>query len=199
MKTEFLTYGELDRAAELIIQGGAVACPTETVYGMLANALSEAAIEHVYEAKNRPETKPISVFVRDMRDAEKLCRDIPPLAYELSEKYWPGPLTMILRKRPDVPDILTAGGDTVGVRCPDSRAALELLRLTGLPLTGTSANKSGEPNVTTAEEAMRVFDGDIEAVITDPTPESNLPSTIVDLTGDRPRVLRQGAIEISEQ
>lgn len=194
MKTEILLPSETERAVNIILNNGTVGLPTETVWGICANGLSEEAIEAVYEAKGRPETKPISLFVSDMGMAEKLCTDIPEAAYKLAEVYWPGPLTMVLRKKPVVPDLLTAGGETVGLRCPKSTLALALVRMTGLPLTGTSANLSGEPNAMGYSEVMKYLGGRLDAVFCTEADCGGEPSTVVDLTGDKPVILRKGAV-----
>ena len=194
MKTEILSPAEITKAVDVIFNDGTVALPTETVWGICANGLSEAAIAAVYEAKGRPETKPMSLFVSDMDMAEKLCADIPAGAYALAEAFWPGPLTMVLKRKEIVPDVLTAGGKTVGLRCPESSLALALVRMTGLPLTGTSANLSGEPNAESFEEVIRCFDGKLNAVFRDDAPCGGLPSTVVDMTGDELKILRQGEI-----
>ena len=198
MNTEILRTDEIARAAEIIRAGGLIAAPTETVYGLCADATNEAAIKKIFTAKGRDERKPISVFVRDMFGAEALCREVPEAAYKLAEKFFPGPVTLVLRKRETVSDALTAGGETVGVRCPDNAAVLELLRLTNVPLTGTSANLSGEPSAESAEEALRAFDGRIEAVIDGGRCGGGVPSTVIDLTGGEIRILRAGAVSKEE-
>lgn len=194
MKTEILLPSETERAVNIILNDGTVALPTETVWGICANGLSEEAIKAVYEAKGRPETKPMSLFVSDMGMAEKLCADIPEEAYKLAEAYWPGPLTMVLKKKAVVPDLLTAGGATVGLRCPKSHIALALLRMTALPLTGTSANLSGEPNAMGYSEVMKYFNGRLDAVFCTEADCAGEPSTVIDLTGKKPVILRKGAI-----
>lgn len=196
--TELLTEKDAARAAEIILSGGLVAAPTETVYGLCADATNEAAVRRIFTAKGRDEKKPISVFVADMKGAEALCRDIPAAAYKIAERYFPGPVTLVLKKSEKVSDALTAGGDTIGVRCPDNAAVLELLRLTGVPLTGTSANLSGEKSAGSAEEALEAFDGRIEAVIDGGKCGGGVPSTVIDLTGDEIRILRAGAVTREE-
>ena len=194
METRILSAGDIAQAAEVIKSDGLVAVPTETVYGLAANGLSERAVEKLYEAKGRPETKPISLFVADMKDAEHFCREIPEEAYALGEKFWPGPLTMVLKRRENVPDITAAGGNTVGVRCPDNVLTLELLRLSGVPLTGTSANISGMPNANSIDEVMAYFDGKIDCAIDGGKCTGGVPSTVVDMTGPEVKILRRGAI-----
>jgi L-threonylcarbamoyladenylate synthase len=194
MKTEIFFDATLDRASEIIKKGGVVAVPTETIYGLSANGLDPKAIEKIYEAKGRPETKPISLFVENMTGAENFCRDIPDEAYILANKFWPGPLTMIFKRKSNVPDILTAGGDTVGIRCPDNPLTVKLLELTGLPLTGTSANLSGQPNANDINEVMAYFDGKIEGAVDGGKCGGGVPSTVLDMTRKVPKILRAGGV-----
>ena len=199
METELLdtTERDLKRAAAILRAGGLAAVPTETVYGLAADALSQRAVEKIFAAKGRPENKPVSIFVTGMEMAERFCRDIPAGAYRLAEAFWPGPLTMILRRRECVPDAVTAGGEGVGVRVPDHAAALELLRRSGLPLTGTSANLSGQAPARTGAEAFAVFNGRIDCVLDGEAP-GGVPSTVVDLTGNIAKIVRLGAISREE-
>ena len=198
MKTLILSRDEIEAAAEIIADGGVVAAPTETVYGLCADGLDERAIRRIFEAKGRPEDKPISLFVTDMEAAEELCEDIPEEAYALADRFWPGPLTMIFRKSEAVPELLTAGGDTVGVRCPDNEITIRLLESCGVPLTGTSANLSGEPNASTADEVLDYFAGKIGAVLLGDRAGGGVPSTVLDMTGETPKILREGGITAYE-
>ncbi len=197
MKTKYLD-NSIDGAAELILSGGVVAVPTETVYGLAANGLDPSAVEKVFEAKGRAESKAVSLFVSGMDDVERLCEDIPPAAYVLADRFWPGPLTMVLKKRDIVPGTTSGGGDTIGVRCPDSPLALELLRRCGVPLTGTSANVSGMPDAVTADAVREYFDGRIDCVVDGGRCPGGVPSTVVLLTGKRPKILRRGGIPSGE-
>jgi len=181
-------------AARIILQGGLVAVPTETVYGLAANGLDETAVEKIYAVKGRPERKPISLFVSDMDNARLFCRDIPPAAEKLAERFWPGPLTMVLKRRENVPAIVTAGGDCVGLRCPDNAFVLAMLRLAGVPVTGTSANLSGQPDAVTFAEAMAYLDGKVDGAVDGGRCPGGVPSTVVDMTLPVPRILRLGAI-----
>ena len=185
-------------AAEIILGGGLVAVPTETVYGLAANGLNARAVEKIYEVKNRPETKPISLLVASMRDVERFCRGIPEEAYALADAFWPGPLTMVLWRSEAVPDIVVAGGDTVGVRCPDHEMTLRLIRTAGVPLAAPSANLSGEKSPKCAQDVLDVFDGKIDAVIDGGQCALGIESTIVDLTATPLRILRQGGLERAE-
>ncbi len=191
--TLFLTAMDVRTAAEIVKSGGIAAVPTETVYGLAANALDRVAVMKIFVAKGRPETKPVSIFVTGMEMAERFCVDIPAGAYALAEAFWPGPLTMILRRRENVPDAVTAGKEGVGVRVPENDTTLELLRLADLPLTGTSANMSGEPPVRTGTEAYDVFKNRIECVLDGEAP-GGVPSTVVDMTGNIAKIVRFGAL-----
>ncbi len=194
MTTLLITDDNMAPAAGIIQNGGLVGVPTETVYGLAANGLDASAVEKIYAVKGRPETKPISLLVTGMGDAEMFCRDIPDLAYRLAERFWPGPLTMVLRKKENVPDIVTAGGDTVGVRCPDHAKTLGLIGLAGVPLAAPSANLSGGPSPKSAADVLKVFDGKIDAVIDGGPCTVGIESTILDLTSKPPRILRQGGL-----
>lgn len=193
MKTEILA-NDILRASDIILCGGLVAVPTETVYGLAANALDPAAVERIYEAKGRPAVKPLSVMVSGAEAIDLLCEAAPPGAYTLAEAFWPGPLTIVLRAKEIIPSIVRAGGDTVGLRCPDSEKTLALLRRCGVPLAAPSANPSGAASPKTAGEVLAYFDGVIDAVIDGGPCGIGTESTIVSLTGDGVRVLRQGAL-----
>ena len=197
MKTLFLK-DDLTPAVEILRNGGLVGFPTETVYGMAANGLSAAAVEKVYEVKDRPPVKPLSLMVADASGMAALCEDIPEAAYKLAEKFWPGPLTIVLKARDIIPDIVLAGGTTLGLRCPDHPAALELVKKSGLPLTAPSANPSGMPSVKTAAEVMAYFDGKIEAVVDGGECGVGKESTLVDLSRLPYRIIRAGALSEEE-
>ena len=181
-------------AARIIREGGLVAIPTETVYGLGADGLSEQAVDRIYEAKGRPKDNPMILHVTGMEQVEGLCREIPQAAYRLAEKFWPGPLTMVLPARSNVPKRTTAGLDTVAVRCPDSDVTREIIRLSGVPLAAPSANISGKPSTTTAAHVLHDHDGRIAAVVDGGASRVGVESTIVDLTDERPRLLRPGGI-----
>ncbi|SHH91069.1 tRNA threonylcarbamoyl adenosine modification protein, Sua5/YciO/YrdC/YwlC family [Sporobacter termitidis DSM 10068] len=194
MKTLLITDSDMAPAAEIIRGGGLVAVPTETVYGLAANGLDGAAVQRIYDVKNRPETKPISLLVTGMADVEKFCADIPDAAYALAGRFWPGPLTMVLKKRDNVPDIVTAGGATVGVRCPDHQKTLELIRLAGVPLAAPSANLSGAPSPKNVDDVLKVFNGKIACAVDGGQCTVGIESTIVDLADGPPKILRQGGL-----
>ena len=181
-------------AAEIIKNGGLVAIPTETVYGLGANGLEPKAVAKIFEAKGRPQDNPLILHVWNTAQIADFCHSIPEAAYRLAEKFWPGPLTMVLPARDTVPKCTTAGLPTVAVRCPDNAVTREIIRLSGCPIAAPSANISGKPSTTTAEHVMHDHDGKIEAVVDGGPCRVGLESTIVDLTEDRPRLLRPGGI-----
>lgn len=194
MKTLVINNGDIGKAAEFILAGGLVGVPTETVYGLAANGLDSSAVEKIYEVKGRPETKPISLLVSCIDDAEKFCSEIPEDARRLAEAFWPGPLTMILKKSAAVPDIVTAGGGTVGIRCPAHNLTLELLKRAGVPLATPSANISGMESPKNAAKVLEYFDGKIECVIDGGDCSVGIESTIVDMTSYPYRILRLGGL-----
>ena len=198
MKTLIIRDGNVSPASEIIKNGGLAAVPTETVYGLAANGLDENAVRRLYEVKGRPEKKPISLLVTGMEQAEELCRDIPEEAYMLAKAFFPGPLTMILKKKDAVPDIVTAGGDTVGIRCPRQKLTLEIIRLAGVPLATPSANISGMPSPKDLDSVLGYFNGKIECAVDGGVCDLGIESTIVDLTVKPFRILRAGGLTPEE-
>lgn len=189
---------DLTRAADLIRRGEIVGIPTETVYGLAANALEVAAVERIYAAKGRPKTSPLIVHVDSIEMAKSLVTEWPPVAQILAERYWPGPLTMILPKRAIVPDLVTAGLPTVGLRMPAHPVALGLIRECGLPLAAPSANRFTELSPTTAQH-VRDSLGDRVALVLDGGPcQVGIESTVVSLVGPKAVLLRPGAISREE-
>jgi len=181
-------------AANIIMQGGLVAIPTETVYGLGANGLDEAAVAKIFEAKGRPQDNPLILHISGPEQIELFCHHIPQSAYDLAEKFWPGPLTMVLPARSNVPKRTTGGLDTVAVRCPDSHVTREIIRISGVPLAAPSANISGKPSTTTAKHVKYDHDGRIDAIVDGGSCRVGVESTIVDLSGEKPRLLRPGGI-----
>ena len=181
-------------AAGLIRQGELVAIPTETVYGLGADGLNETAVAKIFEAKGRPQDNPLILHIWDAKQMEQFCHDIPKAAYELAEAFWPGPLTMVLPAREIVPKRTTGGLSTVALRCPDNAVTREIIRLSGVPIAAPSANISGKPSTTTAQHVLHDHDGKIAAVVDGGPCRVGVESTIVDLTEDRPRLLRPGGI-----
>lgn len=195
MKTIVLTRGDdLSPAAEILRRGGFCAVPTETVYGLCVNGLDADAVAALYELKGRPEVKPLSLMIPDADAMEKCAAKIPPQAYTLAAKFWPGPLTIVLKARDNIPAITLAGGSTVGLRCPDHPMTLSLLASAGIPLAGPSANPSGKPSPKTAAEVLGYFDGQIDALLDGGACGIGKESTILDLTVTPYRILRQGAL-----
>ena len=197
MKTEILTT-EYQHAADLIRAGELVAVPTETVYGLAGNGLDVKAVEQIYEVKGRPTIKPLSLMVPGAGAMEKICVNVPKAAHALAEQFWPGPLTIVLESSEKVPEIVRAGGTTVGLRCPDHPATLALLRCAGVPFAAPSANPSGEPSPKTAGEVLGYFGGKIAAVVDGGPCGIGKESTIVDLSRTPYRILRPGALPESE-
>ena len=185
-------------AAKLIREGRLVAIPTETVYGLGANGMDAGAVLHIFEAKGRPQDNPLILHISEPREMENICHDIPQAAWLLAERFWPGPLTMVLPVRDNVPKRTTAGLDTVAVRCPKTAATRELIRLAGVPVAAPSANRSGKPSTTTAAHVLHDMDGRIDAILDGGACEVGVESTIVDLTGERPRLLRPGGVTPEE-
>ena len=181
-------------AADIIKKGGLVAIPTETVYGLGANGLDEQAVTKIFEAKGRPQDNPLILHVAEPAEMEKFCHHIPKSAYLLAKKFWPGPLTMVLPARDIVPRRTTAGLDTVAVRCPDNDTTRQIIRLSGVPIAAPSANISGKPSTTTAQHVFHDHNGKIDAIVDGGPCRVGVESTIVDLTDDRPRLLRPGGI-----
>ncbi len=192
--TTLLTGEEAERAAALLHRGGLVALPTETVYGLAADATREEAVRANYEAKGRPEEKPLNVLVDGMAMVERICRDIPPEAYRLAEAFWPGPLTMILWDGGSLPGIVRAGGPTLGVRCPAHPVTLAVIRSLNRPLACPSANLSGRPSPKSANDVLSQLAGRIGAVADGGPCTVGVESTILDLTAAPFHILRQGAL-----
>jgi L-threonylcarbamoyladenylate synthase len=185
----------LAHAADLLRQGGLVAFPTETVYGLGANALDPAAVARIFAAKGRPANNPLIVHVADTADALRVAAEWPAEAARLAERFWPGPLTLVLPRRPEVPDPVTAGGPTVAVRVPAQPIARELIRLAGVPLAAPSANRSNRLSPTLAAHVLRDLDGRIDLVLDGGPTTGGIESTVLDLSRRSPRLLRPGLIE----
>ena len=181
-------------AADIIKNGGLVAIPTETVYGLGANGLDETAVAKIFEAKGRPQDNPLILHISGPEQIELFCHHIPQKAYDLAEAFWPGPLTIVLPAKECVPKRTTGGLSTVAVRCPDHDAAREIIRLSGVPIAAPSANISGKPSTTTAQHVLHDHDGKIDAIVDGGPCRVGVESTIVDLTEERPRLLRPGGI-----
>lgn len=187
-----------DELVGIMRGGGLVAVPTETVYGLAGNGLDEKAVAEIYEVKGRPEVKPLSLMVHDAALMERYCENVPPQAYTLAKKFWPGPLTIVMKAKPCVPEIVRAGGETVGLRCPDHPLTLELLEKSGVPFAAPSANPSSEPSPKNADSVLKYFDGRIDAVLDGGECGIGCESTLIDLSRTPYRILRQGALPADE-
>lgn len=186
----------IHRAADVIRSGGLVAFPTETVYGLGANALDAAAVARIFEAKGRPATNPVIVHVADASEVVWITSQWPASAAKLAERFWPGPLTLVVPKGDSVPSIVTAGGLTVAVRCPNHAVARALIRAAGVPIAAPSANRSTELSPTRAEHVLKSLNSRIDLVLDGGPCTGGIESTVVDVTGEVPRVLRPGLITV---
>ncbi len=198
MKTLTITENNLSVAARLLRVGELVAVPTETVYGLAGNGLDEKTVEAIYEVKGRPTIKPLSLMVPGPEALTQYCEEVPPQACSLAERFWPGPLTLVLKAKELVPEIVRAGGETVGLRCPDHPLTLRLLRESRIPFAAPSANPSGEPSPKTASDVAGYFDGRIAAIVDGGPCGLGKESTLLDMTRKPFRILRCGALPEEE-
>ena len=185
-------------ASDLILQGEVVGMPTETVYGLAANALNGEAVAKIFRAKGRPQDNPLIVHIADFDQIYDLCPAVPPQAKALAEAFWPGPLTMIVPKGGCIPNEVSCGLDTVGIRLPSHPLARDLIRTAGVPLAAPSANTSGRPSTTTAEHVLRDMDGKIAAILDGGPCGVGVESTVITLALDKPRLLRPGGITLEQ-
>lgn len=195
-------YINLKEPAQIIQEGGIVIFPTETVYGIGVNGLNETAIKKLYEVKQRPTNKPISLLVNSIEMIEKVAKDITEIEYDLIKRFLPGPLTIVLKKKDIVPDIVTAGFDTIGIRMPENEIALKLIEYAGVPIATPSANISGRPSGTNLKEIMKDFNDKVDYFIDGGISKIGVASTIVQVVNDNPYILRKGKIleeQIKEQ
>lgn len=181
-------------AANIIKKGGIVIFPTETVYGIGTNGLDEEAVKKLYEVKDRPLNKPISLLVSNFDMINQVAKDITEMEYKIMKNFFPGPLTIILNKKSCVPDILTANGNTVGIRMPDNEIALKLIELSGVPIATPSANISGRPSGIDIEDIKKDFEGKVDLFIDSGKSKIGNGSTIVKVEDNEIKILRQGII-----
>ena len=186
--------GAVKSAAEILCKGGIVAVPTETVYGLAASAYSDSAIKAVFEAKGRPQDNPLIVHISSLDMLTDVARDIPECAYSCAKTFWPGPFTMVLSKGENISESVSAGLDTVAVRFPANKTVCDIITASGLPLAAPSANTSGRPSPTAARHVIDDLDGKIDAVVCGEDSVVGVESTVVSLVGDKPRLLRPGAV-----
>jgi len=184
----------VEQAAKLLRQGELVAIPTETVYGLAANALDPDAVKKIFLAKGRPQDNPLIVHIASFEEIYPLVSKIPDKARKLAETFWPGPLTMVLPRSNLVPDVVTAGLDTVAIRMPSHPVARAVIQASGVPIAAPSANLSGKPSPTTAHHCMEDLNGKIPLILDGGSCQVGVESTVVSLAGDIPRLLRPGAV-----
>ena len=196
MKTEIIPASEIQTALEILQSGGIVAFPTDTVYGLGSLAFDNAAIESIYTAKDRPIEKAIPILIGDLSDLDQVADDIPDMALRFAARFWPGPLTCVVPKKQTLPSAVSAT-HTVAVRIPDHPDARALLRAAG-PMAVTSANISGQPSPSTAQEVYEQLNGRIPLILDGGKTKGGIPSTLVDCTGEKPVILREGPISLAE-
>ena len=193
-----LNYDKLKKPAQIIKNGGIVIFPTETVYGIGTNGLDENAIRKLYEVKQRPLNKPISLLVNNIEMVEKIAKNITEVEYKLMERFFPGPLTIILEKRDIIPDILTSNTNTIGIRMPSGEIAKKLIEFAGVPIATSSSNISGRPSGTNITDIKKDFEGKVDCFIDNGESELGIPSTVIRIIDNIPHILRQGAISEEE-
>lgn len=193
-----LNYDKLKEPAQIIKKGGIVIFPTETVYGIGTNGLDENAIKKLYEVKQRPLNKPISLLVNNIEMVEKIAKNITEVEYKLMERFFPGPLTIILEKRDVAPDILTSNTNTIGIRMPSGEIAKKLIEFAGVPIATSSSNISGKPSGTNITDIKKDFERKVDCFIDNGESELGIPSTVIRIIDNIPHILRQGAISEEE-
>lgn len=196
--TQVLGPRDVIPAGEILRGGGLLGIPTETVYGLGANGLDTQAVTHIFEAKGRPQDNPLILHIPSVEWLERYCENIPDEAYLLADRFWPGPLTMILKRKPIIPDVVTAGLDTVGMRCPDHAVCRAIITQADVPVAAPSGNTSGRPSPTTARHMLEDMGGKIDAIVDGGPCSVGVESTIIDLTLAPPRLLRPGGITLEQ-
>jgi L-threonylcarbamoyladenylate synthase len=189
---------QVEQGIRILKSGGVIAYPTDTVYGLGARFDNAIAVERVFTVKNRPRNMALPLLLADVSQIDVLAVNIPESARRLASRFWPGALTMVLHKSTTVSDVITSGSDTVALRVPDHRVTLVLIKGVGVPIVGTSANLSGKPSPVTADEVRAQLNGTVDLIIDDGRSPVGKESTIVDLTGKEPVILREGAIPADE-
>lgn len=202
MQTKLLRPSEepaaIEEAGALLRAGEVVGIPTETVYGLAADALNPQAVKRIFEAKGRPQDNPLIVHIADLSMVREIATEFPPEAQKLADAFWPGPLTIILPKQDKIPIVTSGGLNTVGIRFPVHPMAQAIIRAAGVPLAAPSANTSGRPSTTTAQHVMEDLHGKIAAVVDGGPCSVGVESTVVSLCGERPRLLRPGGISLEQ-
>lgn len=205
MKTEILKINkenfnkeDLIKASDVLKRGGLVGFPTETVYGLGANGLDEEAVKKIYKAKGRPSDNPLILHIGEVEQLDSLVKEIPEIAFKCIEEFWPGPLTIILKRSDKIPDIITAGLDSVAIRMPKELVARELINLANLPIAAPSANLSGRPSPTSGNHVIEDMMGKIDMIIDGGDTGIGLESTVLDLSVDIPMILRPGGVSFEQ-
>ena len=188
---------KVEMAISVLQRGGLVAFPTDTLYALGAHTFIEKAVRRVYEVKHRPLEMAVPLLIADALDMEKAAVHIPQVAWDLGERFWPGALTLVLHSGPSIPSLVTAGKGTLAMRVPNHPLALRLIKATGVPLTGTSANKAGKKDPVTADEVRQQLGEEVDVILDDGACSLEGASTIVDVSLDIPRVVREGVIPLS--
>lgn len=185
---------QLRTMVSVLQRGGIMAYPTDTFYGLGANCFLTQAVQRIYALKKRKPSKPLAVLVSERDTVRILAREIPPLFWELTERFWPGPLTLVLRASSELPGEMLGPGESVGIRMPDLSWLQDMISQAGSPITATSANISGEKEIEDPERVKDVFSGKVDLIVDGGQTEGILPSTVVDLSSQKPLILREGAV-----
>ncbi len=193
-----VSQSELEMGVQALRDGGVVAFPTDTLYGLGADVFNLDALQKVFDIKERPAGLALPVLIDSWKQFETVAADVTPVARTLAEKYWPGPLTLIVSKADAVPDLLTAGAPTVAVRVPDHPVPRALARMFGGPITGTSANRSGEPDLKSLEELTAQLGSRVDYVVAAGPAPMGMASTVIDITEDSPKLIREGALPFND-
>ena len=196
--TDKQDFDALKKAADALAEGALVAIPTETVYGLGANAFIPESVREIFSVKGRPQDNPLIVHIDNLDMLSSVCEEVPDKALSVMEKFWPGPLTIIMKKHPSLPNEVTAGLDTVAVRMPSHKIARLFISLAGVPVVAPSANTSGRPSPTKCEHVSEDFNGKIPYIIDGGACDIGLESTVLDLTGERALILRPGAVSLEQ-
>ena len=189
---------QLQLAIEILKRGGVIAFPTDTVYGLGADPYNEQAVERIFTIKNRPKNLRLPLLLADVSDLTNVASKVPEIAWQLAEHFLPGGLTLVLQKSPWIPNTQTAGSDTIAVRIPNNPIAIALIRGLGKPLIGTSANISGMPSAITADEVRDQLGEEIDSIVDGGRCPGTIESTVIDVSGDIPTIIREGAISLEE-
>ena len=184
----------IDAAVRVLMSGGVAAVPTDTLYGLAADPFNEAAVERIFQLKRRSKGMALPLLLADADEVSRYAKDVPKLASSIVRHFWPGTLTIVLKKSDAVPGLVSGGADTVALRVPDHPVPRAIVRKLGFPITGTSANRSGESALTTARDVRREFGDELDLIVCGGSTPSGLASTVLDLSGDSPGILRHGAV-----